>query len=115
MGSVLGHPGHHAPHHEAAPCYCPIPGRPTDINTPPELVDGLKQMLDSNGVKYTTMIEDLEKLIEDTRPGQNITVTAKSGDKRYAMDWNDYHDHYAFISLFQTLAHSTDFAKIINI
>merc|ERR1711887_320892 len=93
----------------------PLPGRPTDINTPPELVDGLKQMLDSNGVKYTTMIEDLEKLIEDTRPGQNITVTAKSGDKRYAMDWNDYHDHDTLNEFIAALADANDFAKIIPI
>jgi len=91
----------------------PLTGRPADINTPPELVDGLKEMLDSKGVTYTIMIEDLEKLIEDTRPGQN--VTAKSGGKRYAMDWNDYHDHDTLNEFIAALADANDFAKIIPI
>lgn len=39
----------------------PITGRTADINTPPELLDSIKEMLASKGVDVSTMIEDVEK------------------------------------------------------
>ena len=41
----------------------PITGRSADINTPPELLASLKEMLASKGVEVSTMIEDVEKYV----------------------------------------------------
>jgi len=91
----------------------PMTGRPADINTPPELLDSVKQMLASKGIEFTTMVEDVEKLIQDTRPKEE--TDAKSSGKRYTMDWDDYYSLDTLNEFIQALADANDFASIINI
>merc|ERR1711942_411007 len=90
----------------------PATGRTTDINTPPHLLDTVKEMLASKGVDVSIMIEDVEKLIQDTKPSPK---SSKSEGKRYAMDWDDYHDHDVLNEFIAALADANDFASIIPI
>ena len=39
----------------------PRTGRNVDINTPPELIESLKEMLANKGVEVSVMIDDVEK------------------------------------------------------
>jgi len=89
----------------------PVTGRTTDINSPPELLAGLKEMLASKGVDVSTMIEDVEKLIQETTP----VKSTKSEGKRYAMNWDDYQDHDTLNEFIEALADANDFASIIPI
>jgi len=90
----------------------PITGRSADINTPPELLASLKEMLASKGVEVSTMIEDVEKLIQETKPAGK---KAKSEGKRYSLDWDDYYDHDTLNEFIEALADANDFASIIPI
>merc|ERR1712236_41550 len=90
----------------------PRTGRNVDINTPPELIESLKEMLANKGVEVSVMIDDVEKLIQETKPSGKAV---KSDGKRYAMDWNDYHDHDTINEFIAALADANDFANIINI
>jgi len=90
----------------------PITGRSADINTPPELLASLKEMLASKGVEVSTMIEDVEKLIQETKPAGK---KAKSEGKRYTLDWDDYYDHDTLNEFIEALADANDFASIIPI
>merc|ERR1711970_1474356 len=90
----------------------PITGRSTDINTPPELLSNIKDMLASHGVEVSTMIEDVEKLIKETEPAAK---SVKSDGKRYAMNWDDYQRHDVLNEFIESLADANDFASIIPI
>jgi len=91
----------------------PAPGRTTDILSPPGLDDKVKAWLSSHGISFSTMVEDVQQLIEETRPVKK-SLAAKPG-QRYAMDWDDYHDHDTLNAFIQALADANDFAEIINI
>merc|ERR1712013_860671 len=90
----------------------PVVGRHTDINTPPHLLDNIKEMLASKGVEVSVMIEDLEKLIQDTKPSNK---SVKSEGKRYAMNWDDYQRHDVLNEFIESIADANDFASIIPI
>jgi len=90
----------------------PVTGRTTDINTPPHLLDTVKEMLASKGVDVSIMIEDVEKLIQDTKPSPK---SSKSEGKRYAMNWDDYQRHDVLNEFIESLADANDFASIIDI
>merc|ERR1712212_1263793 len=90
----------------------PVEGRTTDINTPPHLLDSVKEMLASKGVEVSIMIEDVEKLIQDTKPSN---VSTKSEGKRYAMNWDDYQRHDVLNEFIESIADANDFATIIPI
>merc|ERR1711963_1323479 len=90
----------------------PRTGRNVDINTPPELIESLKEMLANKGVEVSVMIDDVEKLIQETKPAGKAV---KSEGKRYAMDWDDYHDHDTLNEFIAALADANDFARIIPI
>merc|ERR1712142_468273 len=90
----------------------PATGRTTDINTPPHLLDTVKEMLASKGVDVSIMIEDVEKLIQDTKPSPK---SSKSEGKRYAMNWDDYQRHDVLNEFIESLADANDFASIIDI
>merc|ERR1711963_260525 len=90
----------------------PRTGRNVDINTPPELLESLKEMLANKGVEVSIMIDDVEKLIQENKPSGKAV---KSEGKRYAMDWDDYHDHDTLNEFIAALADANDFARIINI
>merc|ERR1712002_521925 len=90
----------------------PRTGRNVDINTPPELIESLKEMLANKGVEVSVMIDDVEKLIQETKPSGKAV---KSDGKRYAMDWDDYHDHDVLNEFIAALSDANDFASIIPI
>merc|ERR1712212_1200530 len=90
----------------------PVEGRTTDINTPPHLLDSVKEMLASKGVEVSIMIEDVEKLIQDTKPSN---ISTKSEGKRYAMNWDDYQRHDVLNEFIESIADANDFASIIPI
>ena len=52
------------------------------------------------------------RLIQETKPSGKAV---KSDGKRYAMDWDDYHDHDTLNEFIAALADANDFASIINI
>merc|ERR1711970_1486199 len=91
----------------------PAPGRTTDILSPPGLDDKVKAWLSSHGISFSTMVEDVQQLIEETRPVKK-SLAARPG-QRYAMDWDDYHDHDTLNASIQALADANDFASIIPI
>merc|ERR1719376_2034681 len=89
----------------------PVEGRTTDINTPPHLLDSVKDMLASKGVDFSVMIEDVEKLIQ-SKPSN---ISTKSEGKRYAMNWDDYQCHGVLNEFIESIADANDFASIIPI
>ena len=52
------------------------------------------------------------RLIQETKPS---VKSIKTDGKRYAMDWNDYHDHNTLNEFIAALADANDFARIIPI
>merc|ERR1711970_1047213 len=63
----------------------PAPGRFADIMTSPSEMDSVMAWLSSNGISYHTMVEDVEQLIQESKPRNNSSL--RSAGKRYAMDW----------------------------
>ena len=63
---------------------------------------------------HLTVCNDLvfSRLIQETKPAAKA---AKSADKRYAMDWDDYYDHDTLNEFIDALADANDFARIIPI
>merc|ERR1711936_1165173 len=93
-------------------CREPVEGRTTDINTPPHLLNSVKEMLASKGVEVSIMIEDVEKLIQDTKPSN---ISTKSEGKRYAMNWDDYQRHDVLNEFIESIADANDFATINHV
>jgi len=92
----------------------PAPGLSADINIPGEAVAAVKKLLDVYGISYTTMIEDLGTLSESNQPKKLKDYVPKAGSK-YAMDWDDYHDHDTLNDFIAALADANEWASIINI
>merc|ERR1711970_1361063 len=91
----------------------PAPGRFADIMTSPSEMDSVMAWLSSNGISYHTMVEDVEQLIQESKPRNNSSL--RSAGKRYTMDWDDYHDHDTLNEFIAALADANDFASIVNI
>lgn len=92
----------------------PAPSRTTDINIPPEGLASVKAWLEEKGISYSIMIEDLGPLSESNQPKKLADFAPKEGSK-YAMDWDDYHDHNTLNDFIAALADANDFASIIPI
>jgi hypothetical protein len=92
----------------------PAQGRTTDINIQPELLDSVKAWLTGHGITFHTMIEDHEPLMAASKPKMLKDFVPKS-DSKYAMDWDDYHDHDTLNEFIAALASSNSWANIINI
>jgi len=92
----------------------PAPGRTTDINIPPEGLASVKAWLEEKGISFNIMIEDLGPLSESNQPKKLEDFVPKLGSK-YAMDWDDYHDHNTLNDFIAALADANDFASIIPI
>merc|ERR1712002_649066 len=90
----------------------PAPGRSADIMVSAEVIDDVKTWLNKQGISYHTMVDNVERLIQETKPS---IKSIKTDGKRYAMDWNDYHDHNTLNEFIAALADANDFARIINI
>jgi len=90
----------------------PAPGRSADIMTSSSEMESVMAWLASKDITARTMVEDVEKLIQDTKPSPK---SSRSEGKRYAMDWDDYHDHDVLNEFIAALADANDFASIIPI
>jgi len=91
----------------------PLPGRRADIMVKAGTMDEVEKLLINNGIKFHTMIEDVERLNVEVEAQRNKAKTR--GGKGYDMDWHDYHDHDTFNQFLDALAASNEFAEVINI
>merc|ERR1711963_1350970 len=92
----------------------PAPGKTTDINIPPEGLDAVKAWLEEKGISYSIMIEDLGPLSRSNEAKKLADFAPKLGSK-YAMDWDDYHDHDTLNDFIAALADANEWASIIPI
>merc|ERR1712012_1130379 len=92
----------------------PAPGQTTDINIPPEGLDAFKAWLEQKGISYSIMIEDLGPLSRSNEAKKLADFAPKLGSK-YAMDWDDYHDHDTLNDFIAALADANEWASIIPI
>jgi len=84
------------------------PGQAADIMVSDRDMAGLKDFLEKNNIESSVMVEDVQSLIEETRPRN---MSAKG-----TMDWDDYYPHEDLVAFIQGLADTNaDWAKIINI
>jgi len=90
----------------------PAPGRSTDIMAAPHLLNRLESWLAGQGIAYSTMVADVQTLIEDTRPSPKSRTTTAGN---YTMDWEDYHTHDELNAFIGALADANEWANIINI
>jgi len=90
----------------------PAPGRSADIMTSSTEMESVMAWLSSKDITFHTMVEDVEQLIQDTKPGPKVV---KSEGERYAMDWSDYHDIDTLNEFIESLADANEFASIIPI
>merc|ERR1712241_677390 len=84
------------------------------INIPPEGLAAVKAWLEEKGISYSIMIEDLGPLSKSNQAKRLADFVPKEGSK-YAMDWDDYHDHNTLNDFIAALADANDFASIIPI
>ena len=61
------------------------PGQAADIMVSGKDMAGLKAFLESNNIEHSVMVENVQSLIEETRPRN---MSAKGG-----IDWDDYYPH----------------------
>jgi len=90
----------------------PAPGRSADIMASSAGLESVMAWLASKDITFHTMVEDVEQLIQDTKPSPK---SGKSTGKRYTMDWTDYHDIDVLNEFIESLAETNDFANIIPI
>merc|ERR1712013_799920 len=90
----------------------PAPGHSSDIMASSSELESVMAWLVSNNITFHTMVEDVEQLIQDTKPSPK---SGKSAGKRYTMDWADYHDIDVLNEFIESLAETNDFASIIPI
>jgi len=90
----------------------PAPGRHTDIMASPELLSRLGTWLEGQGIVYSTMVQDVQRLIEESRPTPQVKSTSSSS---YNMDWTDYHNHDEINEFLDSLASSNNWTNVINI
>merc|ERR1711862_595548 len=90
----------------------PAPGHSADIMASSSELESVMTWLASNNITFHTMVEDVEQLIQDTKPSPK---SGKSAGKRYTMDWADYHDIDVLNEFIESLAETNDFASIIPI
>merc|ERR1712021_264356 len=90
----------------------PRVGRSLDINVPPKMQPAVESWLRHYNIEYTTMVEDVEKLIQDTKP--KVRQGLPDG-ARYTLNWDDYYDHEYLNEFIESLAADNEFASIIDI
>jgi len=81
--------------------------------SPPYFVEKLSSLLDEHGIKFSIMIDDVEELIQETKPSPK-NATSREGSSS-GMDWDDYHDHDTLNAFIDGLATANGWADIINI
>ena len=93
----------------------PAPGRRADILVSEDNMSSVRNFLDTLGIGYSVMVEDVQRLIEETRPSDGTARRLERSGANYTLDWNDYHPHDVLNEFIQALADTNDFAKIIPI
>jgi len=94
----------------------PVPGKPADILVTKDNILNVKAWLEAEDIGYSTMVEDVQRLIEESRPaGEDRKSERRSAGANYTMDWDDYHPHDVLNEFIQALADANDFARIIPI
>jgi len=93
----------------------PAPGRQADLMAPPHFINKLRSWLEEHGIDFHVMVDDVEELIQKTRPKSRTKDYPEIRAGNYTMDWEDYHDHSTHNEFLSALADSTDWAHVINI
>jgi len=95
----------------------PAPGRRTDLMVSDKMSEETMKMLTDNHIHFHTMIQDVQKLIEE-----NDAIALKKNKKKnkmvkkdYDLDWDDYYDHDTLNQFLDALAGANDWANVINI
>ena len=74
---------------------------------PQDLLDSVTAWLESNDISHSVMVEDVEALLQQSRPS--------NGSARGTFDWTDYYPHADLNMFIQGLADANDWASIIDI
>jgi len=96
----------------------PAPGRRTDMMVSEKMSEETKKMLADNHIHFHTMIQDVQKLIEenDAIAKKMKKMKNKMAPKKdYDLDWDDYYDHDVLNQFLDALAGANDWAEVINI
>ena len=78
-----------------------------DLMVPQDLLDSVTAWLESNDISHSVMVEDVEALLQQSRPS--------NGSARGTFDWTDYYPHADLNMFIQGLAEANDWASIIDI
>jgi predicted deacylase len=72
----------------------PVIGRPAEVRAAPENVEELLKIFRLHRVKYTTKIQDVDKLIQLSKvKGTRKLHSAAVPAPRYSLNWDDYPSH----------------------
>lgn len=78
-------------------------GRNVDVQVAPDSLKDLLEVLDRNNIKHTTIIQDVQKIIDmSAMPATRPKVAADVG---HSMDWTSYHpleDMYSYLDYLET-------------
>merc|ERR1719219_691191 len=83
------------------------PGNNADLMVPATRLEAVTAWLDANHIPHSVMVEDVQRLVEETRPG--------NGSARGTFDWTDYYPHADLNTFIQGMADANDWASIIDI
>ena len=83
------------------------PGQTADLMVPAERLESVRAWLDSHHISHSVMVEDVQRLLEESRPG--------NGSARGTFDWTDYYPHADLNTFIQGMADANDWASIIDI
>jgi len=93
----------------------PAPGQTADILVNRDNMESVQHFLDQLGIGYSVMVEDVQRLIEESRAGDRSQGRSLEKSGNYTLDWEDYHPHDVLNEFIQALADANDFARIIPI
>ena len=93
----------------------PAPGHRADILVSEDNMRSVRNFLDNLGIGHSVMVEDVQRLIDESRPSERTVRRLERSGANYTMDWDDYHPHEVLNEFIQALADVNDFAKIIDI
>merc|ERR1712170_65697 len=86
----------------------PWVGQAADIMVPARRMASVTQWLEQHNIKFSVHVEDVQKLVEMSQPGNSSA--------RGTFDWTDYYPHEDLNTLISGWADANaDFARIINI
>merc|ERR1719219_1310885 len=83
------------------------PGNKADLMVPATRLESVTAWLDANHIPHSVMVEDVQRMLEETRPG--------NGSTRGTFDWTDYYPYADLNTFIQGIADANDWASIIDI